>query len=278
MRATQVNKYLLPVLVVVTLLGSVWVAKAAGIWQTSGRGQILLDESGRPDPAGIKGWMTLATISETYGVPLDVLYVMIGAGPEVSPETEIKELERLVPGTEVWALRANVATYLDGSWTPDGIPLDSGEPDDAEPPSPEPDLTAQLVQTPEAAPTPHPQPAVEEEPSQEPEATVEAVATHEPQGKQGEGEEHSPQGPGDGSGSGFSLPADGSRLPGSQIKGRMTIQEVVDHCQVPLEYLVTELGLPPDVDSQLSMRDVAGQLGVEVWAVRKAVERYQAGH
>ena len=55
MKAIRVNKYLVPILAVVTLLGSVWVAKAAGVWQTSGRGQVLLDEGGTADPQGIKG-------------------------------------------------------------------------------------------------------------------------------------------------------------------------------------------------------------------------------
>ena len=92
MKAIRVNKYLVPVLAVVTLLGSVWVAKAAGVWQTSGRGQVLLDESGRADPMGIKGWMTLSTVSETYGVPLETLFGMIGAGPDVPPEQLVTEV------------------------------------------------------------------------------------------------------------------------------------------------------------------------------------------
>ena len=76
MKPIRVNRFLMPFLVVLALLGSVWVAKAAGLWQTSGRGQVLLDASGQPDPAGIKGWMTLADLSETYGVPLDALYAL----------------------------------------------------------------------------------------------------------------------------------------------------------------------------------------------------------
>jgi hypothetical protein len=36
-----------------------------------------------------------------------------------------------------------------------------------------------------------------------------------------------------------SAPTDSRHLPGSQIKGRMTTQEVVDRCQVLPEYLVT---------------------------------------
>jgi DNA-binding Lrp family transcriptional regulator len=58
----------------------------------------------------------------------------------------------------------------------------------------------------------------------------------------------------------------------------MTLEEVQDLCQVPLEVLVTELGLPEDVDTRMPMRDLAGQLGIEVTTVREIVERYQAEH
>jgi hypothetical protein len=57
----------------------------------------------------------------------------------------------------------------------------------------------------------------------------------------------------------------------------MTLQEVVDYCQVPLDYLVVELGLPEDVDTALRMRDLASQMGIEVVTVREVVEGYQAG-
>jgi hypothetical protein len=118
MKAVRVNKYVMPALAVVALVGSVLVAQAAGVWQTSGRSEVMLDESGQPDPEGIKGWMTLAGVSEAYGVPLDALYTMIGAGPDLSADTELKELEGLLPGADVSTIRAGVAAYLDGSWSP----------------------------------------------------------------------------------------------------------------------------------------------------------------
>jgi hypothetical protein len=233
MKAIHVNKYLMPVFAVLTLLGSVWVAKAAGVWQTSGRGQVLLDDSGQPDPMGIKGWMTLSSVSETYGVPLDELYNLIGASPDVSPDTALKDLEKLTPGMEVWALREAVGVYLAGDREGDVI-------EDAPPPTP--------------TPTPEPSPD----------------ADHLPRGA---GEAR-----GAGHGEGFSLPQDGSRLPGSQIKGRMTLQEVIDACQVPLAYLTAELGLAGDVDTGVWMRDLANHYGIEVSTVREVVERYQAEH
>jgi hypothetical protein len=126
MKAVRVNKYVMPVLAVVALLGSVLVAQATGVWRTSGRGEVMLDEAGQADPAGIKGWMTLAAVSETYGVPLDALYTMIGAGPDLPADTEMKELEGLLPGVSVTTVRAGVAAYLAGSWSPVDGPY-SGE-------------------------------------------------------------------------------------------------------------------------------------------------------
>lgn len=240
MKAIKVNNFLVPVLAVVALLGSVWIAKAAGAWQTSGRGQVLLDAGGQPDPAGIKGWMTLIEISETYGVPLDVVYAMIGGVQGIPAETALKDLEGLLPGMEVSALRAGVAAYLEGT-AGDG---EAAPEKAADPPRPEPSPTPETIQ--EVLPQ--------------------------------ETKDHIPQGAGDGSGSDLGLPEDGSPLPGSQIKGRMTLQEVVDLCQVPLDYLTVELGLPKDVDAQLRMRDLANQLGIEVLTVREVVDRYQAEH
>ena len=252
MKAIRVNKFLMPVLVVLTLLGSVWVAKAAGLWQTSGRGQVLLDDSGQPDPAGIKGWMTLDDLSETYGVPLADLYVLIGAVPDLPSGTALKEMEAEVPGFEVSAVRAGVAAYLNGSWSPSDGPF-GGSLEGHE----------EAVQEPAPTPTAEPQ----------------ATATPQPEASPSTSEEHVPQGPGAGSGAGSGgeivLPADGSPLPGSEIRGRMTLQEVADLCQVPLEVLIAELGLPEDIDAQLRMRDLASQMGIEVLTVREVVDRYQ---
>lgn len=243
MKAVKVNKYLMPILAVVGLLGTVWVAKAVGAWQTSGRGQILHDESGQADPAGIKGWMTLTDVADTYGVPLDALYVLIGASSDVPPDSALKDLEKLVPNMEVSAVRAGVAAYLEGNWSPADGRYDYGT-----------SSHEGAGEAPTPVPTPTPQTA----------------------------QDHVPQGLGAGGGEGtgpiLALPEDGSPLPGSEIKGRMTLHEVVEYCQVPMDYLIAELGLPEDVDAQLWMRDLATQLGIEVITVREAVDRYQAQH
>jgi hypothetical protein len=212
--------------------------------------------------------MTLATISETYGVPMDALYRMIGADETIPPETELKELEKLVPGTEVSELRANVAAYLEGTWAPG-----DGQEDSEIIPEGEVVPTAVPVEMTPAEPTVVP---VDPSGSSPEEAlTPESSDEHVPQGPGAGGQG---QGSGDGAGAAIVLPEDGGPLPGSQIKGRKTLLEVVDLCQVPLEYLVAELELPEDVDTSLRMRDLAGQMGIEVLTVREVVERYQADH
>jgi len=112
-------------------------------------------------------------------------------------------------------------------------------------------------------PTAIPQPTATPEPAPQP--ALQLTAEHVPQGQE----------QAEGMGSGFVLPQDGGRLPGAEIRGRMTLQEVVDYCQVPLDYLLAELGLPDDVDVHLRMSNLASQMGVEVQTVRDAVTRYQ---
>jgi hypothetical protein len=126
MKAVRVSKYLMPHLVLVALLGSVVIARAAGAWKTSGRGEVMVDESGQADPAGIKGWMTLESVSQTYGMPLDALYTLIGAGPEIPASTELRELEGLL-GSGVRTVREGVAAYLAGTWTPEDGPYQGTE-------------------------------------------------------------------------------------------------------------------------------------------------------
>jgi hypothetical protein len=143
----------------------------------------------------------------------------------------------------VSTVRAGVAAYLDGSWSPADGPY-GVEPVEGEAPTPVPTATPAPVVTP--------------------------APLHTPQG--------SGPGTGEGSGEGFALPSDGSRLPAAEIRGRMTLEEVVEYGQVPLDYLVAELGLPSGVDSGLLLRDLAATYGIEVTAVRDAVERYQDSH
>jgi hypothetical protein len=69
----------------------------------------------------------------------------------------------------------------------------------------------------------------------------------------------------------------GEVLPGSQVKGRMTLQEVSDQCAVPLDRLLQALGLPADTGPAVAIKDLVsqGQLA-DVTAVQQAVTQLQS--
>jgi hypothetical protein len=89
---------------------------------------------------------------------------------------------------------------------------------------------------------------------------------------------HVPQGSGTGEGDGTGptpLPA-GQVLPGSEIKGRHTLNDIAGECQVDLAELLAALNLPADTDLNLALKDLVEQ-GVisEIQVVRDAVAKLQ---
>ena len=69
----------------------------------------------------------------------------------------------------------------------------------------------------------------------------------------------------------------GQILPAAQIKGRMTLGEVSEQCDVPLERLIDELGIPANTSANLVLRDLVAQIeGFEVSRVREVVAALQA--
>ncbi len=107
----KVHRYVLPLVLIASLLGSVLVAKATGYWSTSGRTKVALDASGVADPEGIKGWMTLADVSEIYGIPEAELWSRLNLPADLPADTALKDIEALVGGFEVSAVRDAVAAY-----------------------------------------------------------------------------------------------------------------------------------------------------------------------
>lgn len=110
----KVHRYVLPLVLIASLLGSVLVAQATGYWSTSGRTTVLLDESGVADPEGIKGWMTLADVSRIYGIPEAELRSRLGLPADLPADTALKDIEAIVSGFEVSAVRDAVAAYRAG--------------------------------------------------------------------------------------------------------------------------------------------------------------------
>lgn len=107
----KVHRYVLPLVLIASLLGSVFAAKAVGYWSTSGRTVTLLDKSGVAAPEGIKGWMTLADIVETYGIPEAELWSRLGLPADLPANTALKDVEAIVSGFEVSAVRDAVTAY-----------------------------------------------------------------------------------------------------------------------------------------------------------------------
>ncbi|MDH7490330.1 MAG: hypothetical protein QHH80_12595 [Anaerolineae bacterium] len=110
----KVHRYLLPLVLIASLLGSVLIAKATGYWSTSGRAKITRDVSGVADPEDIKGWMTLADVSEIYGIPEAELRSRLNLPADLPADTALKDIEALVSGFEVSAVRDAVAAYRAG--------------------------------------------------------------------------------------------------------------------------------------------------------------------
>ena len=196
----RVNPILVPLLVIVALLGTVFTAQSIGMWTTSGRTTV---EAAQLNPADIKGWMTLQQVID--GLPIDkaALYQAGGIPADISADTALKDLEGVVPDFEITTLRDTLAA-------PGIEQKDIAQPAEVTP-VPAPATPTQVV-----APT----------------ATTHATPT--------------------------SLPA-GVILPGSEIKGRMTLAEVTDQCVVPLDALLTALGLPAGTDPNVAIKDLVSQ-------------------
>ncbi len=90
----RVNPFFMPVIVIVVLLGTVFVAQAAGIWSTSGRDTVDL---GQMTPADIKGWMTLQQVMDGVGISQSDLYALAGIPANIPPTTVLKDLEPVLP-------------------------------------------------------------------------------------------------------------------------------------------------------------------------------------
>ena len=218
----RVNRFLMPAIVIAALLGTTFIAQAAGFWSTSGRDAI---DMGSMSAADIKGWMTLQQVMDGLKISKEELYAIGGVPLDVSPDTALKDLEGIVPDFEISTLRDKLAAPANPAAPPAPIEL-----------------------------TPLPQPTATPQPESTP------VHTHS----------------GDGTGIGPMPLPPGQILPADQIKGRMTLREVVDQCAVPLDQLLAALNLPPDTDPNLAIRDLISQGKLsEVTVVKDAVAKLQ---
>jgi len=102
----RVNRFLMPLIVVVALLGTTFIAQAAGFWSTSGKGSIDLENMTSAD---IKGWMTLQQVMDGLKISKEELYAVGGIPLDVPTETALKDLEGVVPDFEISTLREKLA-------------------------------------------------------------------------------------------------------------------------------------------------------------------------
>ena len=108
----RVNKYVVPIVLIVAMFAVVLVAQAAGAWQVTGSTTVVpTTTSGRPDPEAIKGKMTLDEIITTYGVPKEDLYAGAQLPADFHTSKQAKEIESVVQGFELDTLRQAVKDY-----------------------------------------------------------------------------------------------------------------------------------------------------------------------
>ena len=97
----KVNRYLIPILFIVALMGTIYVAQSAGVWSTSGRTEVSAQQLA---PADIKGWMTLQQVIDGTGLAQAELYRIAGIPADVPTSTALKDVEGIVAGFEISAL------------------------------------------------------------------------------------------------------------------------------------------------------------------------------
>lgn len=222
------NRYLLPLMLILSILGSYAVAEASGYWSVSGKQTI--DTENLSSSEDVRGWMTLEQLSEGYGIEQNELYRLLGIPTEIPPETALKDLEGIIPDFEISSVRESLAVILGEA--EEGTAL--------QPVSTElPDEELVFQETPAPA-------------------------------------EHIPLGTGDGDGLGPTPLPPGQYLAGSEIKGRQTLREIIDGCQVDQSDLFIALGLLENTNLNTMVKDLIGLGKVdEIQTVRDAVTALQ---
>jgi len=102
----RVNRFLMPIIVIVALLGTTLIAQAAGFWSTSGKDSTDLENMSAAD---IKGWMTLQQVMDGLKISKEELYSVGGIPLDIPAEKALKDLEGVVPDFEISTLRDKLA-------------------------------------------------------------------------------------------------------------------------------------------------------------------------
>lgn len=105
----KVNRFVLPVVAIALLLGTVGIAKSLGWWQTSGVEVVDLEELTVND---VKGWMSLQEVSDGLGIPITELYEIIGVPEDFPPTTPMNKLEESIEGFDMDTARLAIGEYM----------------------------------------------------------------------------------------------------------------------------------------------------------------------
>lgn len=241
----RVNKWLVPTLALLLLLGTVGIAQANGWWIVSGKEMVNVEQL--TGGADVKGWMTLQQVADGVDIDTAALYAQLGLAADIPPETALKDLEKIVAGFEVSVVREVVDSVLGNA-------------------APASDAPAAASATPIA---------VESTPTAAPTATPASAAA--PTAPPTAATEHTPQGDGSGAGTGGGEEGVPPAVTGAlDIKGRHTLQEIADATGIALADLLTALNLPADTDPGTAVRDlVEAGLVSEVEEIRTTVAELQ---
>jgi hypothetical protein len=105
----RVNRFLMPILALVGLFGTVLVAQATGNFATNGRAGTDLT---RLTPADLKGWMTLQDVMNGLNISQNDLYAAGNIPSNILPTTALNKLEAQVSGFSVTSLRDTLTAKL----------------------------------------------------------------------------------------------------------------------------------------------------------------------
>ena len=132
-------RWLIPLMWVLVVFGTIGASQAAGWWVTGGRQEVSAGGIGVDD---LKGWMTVQQGADGLGVPATVVLEAI-ADPTgtVVPSTAFKDVEAIVPGFSLDDFREVLRARLGGSAPPSVAPTPTPGPT-ASAPVPQPTHTS----------------------------------------------------------------------------------------------------------------------------------------
>lgn len=91
----KINPFVYGLVVLVVFFGVIGVAKATNNWSVSGKlsatGEKIAPTGTNPDE--IKGWMTLADVSQAYKIPVADILAEFDLPADTAETTQIKSLE-----------------------------------------------------------------------------------------------------------------------------------------------------------------------------------------